>query len=854
MNDNKDRQGVQSRFMDGSVIAGPCKYLEIEEFNSKVKMVSNSFTTLSLNIRSLTGKLTEFKDFISELHQDNFKINVVGLQELWNIPPNLNTNINGFHPLVCKLRNGSCSTSRNNIGGGVGFYISTDLDFEIIDNLTQSCNQLFESLFLKIKTKKDKFKIIGNIYRKPGTDAKEFNDRLEKMLDWIFKDNTLKRADEIQILGDFNFDLLKHDKDISTSIFLDTMLNFGLLPLISLPTRLTAYSSTLLDNVFSNKSQQLSFDSGLLYSYISDHLPIFTISHELLPSKNESKMSRNMSKENIGKFKNHLACTEWSEIFTQNNPKDSFSIFENKMNILFEKSFPLEKEKINKNNVPIEPWMTRALLVSRRTKNILARNRIKRPTPANISKYKTFFSIYRAALRKAKVNYYKSKFQDYANDIKKTWTTIRELLGSCSKKGRAIPDIFVDGGKAYNGYSEITEGFNEFFSNVGSKLADKIPPSTVNFKDFLPNQTQDKFVFANITEDMILDTTRKLKSKRSQGLDNISSYLLKEIMPIIVIQITYLFNVSIRSGYVPDSYKCAKIIPIFKSGDKSQFTNYRPISLLSSFSKLLEKIIAKQMIRYLNKFEILYPHQYGFRPGYSTTQPLIQFLDRIYSGLNKDVPEYTLGIFLDLKKAFDTTDHNILLKKLYNYGFKGESYDWFKSYLSNRTQYVSIEGVNSSIKTISCGVPQGSVLGPILFLLYINDMPRCTTLFTSLFADDTGLFTSSPDLNDLIQQTNSELSKVATWFTANKLTLNVSKTKYLIFRTKKMPISHLYTDLQIGGEIIERVGEGCREETFKFVGLNLDEYVTWQSHVNTICKKSFIGKFCAKFCEKFLAP
>lgn len=200
---------------------------------------------------------------------------------------------------------------------------------------------------------------------------------------------------------------------------------------------------------------------------------------------------------------------------------------------------------------------------------------------------------------------------------------------------------------------------------------------------------------------VLMDIAKDLKPKCSTGPDGISSKLLKIILPIIIKPVCHLFNLSLQTGYIPIQLKTAKIIPVFKSGDAHLFTNYRPISLLPSLSKLLEKVISRQIFGFLNKHKNLYRHQYGFRKAHSTSHPLIHFLDKIYNSLNKNDAEYTLGVFLDLKKAFDTVNFEILLKKMEHYGFKGISNLWFKNYLYGRLQFVSIDGVNSSEKTMS---------------------------------------------------------------------------------------------------------------------------------------------------------
>ena len=227
--------------------------------------------------------------------------------------------------------------------------------------------------------------------------------------------------------------------------------------------------------------------------------------------------------------------------------------------------------------------------------------------------------------------------------MRKTWETIREVIGK-KKHRENIPAFFKQNGNTITGALEIAEGFNSFFAGIGPELADSITPSNINFDSFLSPGIDEEFIFKRITPESLTEIVGKLKTKNSAGRDNISTKLLKHILPSIINPLCHLFNLSLQSGYVPTQLKTAKVVPVFKSGDKHNFTNYRPISLLSSFSKLLEKIVAFQMTGFLNKHKILYKHQYGFRKGHNTSHPVIHFLDKIYNSLNKNNPEYTLGL------------------------------------------------------------------------------------------------------------------------------------------------------------------------------------------------------------------
>ena len=438
------------------------------------------------------------------------------------------------------------------------------------------------------------------------------------------------------------------------------------------------------------------------------------------------------------------------------------------------------KTKFDKRVHGIFRWMTRGILISRTNKIRLGKLCYTHPSIENNTRYKNYRNLYNTVVRGAKKLFYERELKKAQSNLKKTWNLLKNVLNKPTSKSNNIESLNIDG-VSISDPKTMANKLNSYFTNVARQIAEQIPPTDRPPDD--DNLLNDipllKFAENPVTCSEIIETLRLLQPKKSEDIDGVSMFLLKKIAFQLANPLRHIINLSFENAIVPTQLKIAKIVPIFKSGDTESMDNYRPISLLNSFSKIFEKIVCSRLVIFLENNNILSPSQFGFRSKHSTVHPMVKLTNFVSEALNKK--EHAIAIFCDLRKAFDTCNYQILLKKLEKIGIRGKTLEWFKSYLSERKQFVVIDGVSSELLDIDIGVPQGSILGPILFLIYINDLPLCTSLLMLLFADDTTILASGKNIDDLIAYVNDEFKKIVYFFRCNKLSLHPLKTQFILY-------------------------------------------------------------------------
>ena len=807
-------------------------YYTTDNLNEINEVSKTDLSVFHLNIRSLNKHADELINFLSEI-QVNF--DCICLTEINRV------NLNLYHSLLPGYVFHPVPPQQGNIGG-VGLYVKQHIKLDELNALQLNCSDPCENLWVQM-TKGNKDTILGIIYRHPNGNISSFNDELEKTLQTV---QTLKH-DKCIITGDINIDLIKYDLPgrAKTKEYLDLMLTHGYLPGNILPSRVTDHTATLIDHTFIKERHQSDrLISGNIFTDISDHFSTFllTFQSSIRRSLEHTRKARIFGPRNTAKFVTLMQNTNWESLYEENDTNKCTQIFHDSILKAYNDAFPT-KVASNKR-LKDKPWVCSSLKKCISKKNKLYCKFLKKRTPENKKKYSTYRNILSSCLQQCKNEYFKELFNNKSTRITKMWSVLGTMLNPKKQRvDNSIRSINFES-KTYHDDLGITNSLNKHFCSIGNKIANKIPKPLCEFTSFLRNHVQETFFSQMVEENEVLKQIQALKIKKSPGHDDIKPSIIKASYSFLVKPLTYIYNLSFYSGVVPDIWKIAKVIPIFKSGDRSDTNNYRPISLLSCFEKIMERLLAKRILSFVRKHKILYRLQFGFREGHSTTHALLEPLEKIYTNL--DDGKFCVGIFLDLSKAFDTIDHSILLTKLKHYGFRGKICEWFASYLSNRKQYTFANGTSSSYGLIQKGVPQGSVLGPILFTLYVNDMPNATTLEPRLLADDTNIFNFGDNLQNLSQQTNLELEKLNEWLKANKLKINTGKTNFCLFNPNNKS--------EAQGTLTIKMGDTLKQsEEIKYLGIKLDSKLTWKNHVEKIKLETI--KFASIFYKlRYIVP
>lgn len=762
---------------------------------------------LYFNIRSLRNKIVDVDTFSNNISTN---IGLIALTETWlNVFENQSMQISGF--------TGFHSNRTNANYGGCSLFVKNNLSCTVLHEEDFENNN-----FLVVKIHNYNITIIV-VYKQPSSNTINFINKFESIIS-NYRRNL--------IVGDFNMNLLNDDSDTNKFVQMLTCNGHGILNKIdsAFATRVSDTVS-IIDLVIVNDFK-IKYEFYLGDTSLSDHRYILFRFFSVKDRLNDNVL---LYKEVVD-----YDSIEKSGLLRNLDSLQNFNDLIMKISSLIRNN--TKQIPIKQNRIGNLPWINKEILYTMKQRERFYRYKRKYPSDEYIcSQYLFYVNKVKILIYTSRNNYYSTLFNNCLTKPKELWRNLSKMIFGRASKNSAI-NLKVDGILTEN-KQEIAKLFNEHFTNSITEITTKLPPPDETFFQGTPYEIIYQFQLPSVTATYIKDIILSLKRNCSNGYDKISTRFIQKYAIEFSPCISRLINNSTKSFSYPNPLKISKTIPIPKDGCALSIMNYRPVSVMTIFTKIFDKVLNIALIEFLNNNDIISSKQFGFCQQSNTLAACLNLTNLLAK--SRENKRYTIALFLDLKKAFDTVNHKILIWKLKQLKFGQGEINFFKSYLEHRQQYVDIDGVKSKYSKLSTGVVQGSVMGPTLFKIFINDLFLLNTHgIMQMFADDIVLIYEGDDLCTTINLMQNDLDSFYLWFSKNSLILNAEKSKYIIFGEGKS--TEQLVKVNYDGRVLEKVS------SYLYLGLQIDDKLKWNLHVNRVKSKILPYVFALNRTKTFL--